>query len=60
MNCDRLIPPANGEIRYIGSGFGSIARYSCFPGYELVGSVSRTCKSDGFWSGQAPVCVPGN
>lgn len=60
LDCIELTPPDNGEIRFIGKGFGAIARYSCSPGYILIGSVSRTCKSDGVWSGETPVCVPGN
>ncbi|XP_003387839.1 PREDICTED: sushi, von Willebrand factor type A, EGF and pentraxin domain-containing protein 1-like isoform X2 [Amphimedon queenslandica] len=57
-DCPRLTAPENGELRYIGSGFGELVRYSCFPGYTLVGAVSRTCKSDGQWSGAAPICRP--
>lgn len=59
MDCPRLTPPENGEIRYIGSGFGELVRYSCLPGFKIVGTVSRTCKSNGQWSGEAPTCEPG-
>lgn len=60
LDCGRLIPPNNGDIKYIGTGFGAVARYSCFPEYKLVGDVSRTCRSNGDWSGQSAICVLGN
>ena len=31
----------------------------CNTGYELTGSNSRTCKSDGSWSGSDDVCRRG-
>jgi CUB/sushi domain-containing protein len=58
VDCGQLDVPRYGEIRYINSGFGAIARYTCLPGYELVGDYSRTCKSDGYWSGESPHCIP--
>uniref|UniRef100_A0A0N5BWP6 Sushi, von Willebrand factor type A, EGF and pentraxin domain-containing protein 1 n=1 Tax=Strongyloides papillosus TaxID=174720 RepID=A0A0N5BWP6_STREA len=36
---------------------GSIARYSCSTGFEKIGDEERKCKSDGTWSGDAPLCV---
>ena len=59
VECPRLITPPKASINYIGSGFGAIARYRCDPGYTLVGVSSRTCKSDGEWSGDDPVCIEG-
>lgn len=40
----------------MGTTFGSRAHYSCDPGYTLLGSVTRTCESDGRWSGSDPRC----
>lgn len=60
VDCGPLDPPVYGEISFIGEGFGAIARYSCIPGYTLVGGASRTCQSDGYWSGRAPTCVRGD
>ena len=37
----------------------SVATYSCDYGYILVGEVRRTCQSDGYWGGKAPVCKQG-
>ena len=35
---------------------GSIANYSCDVGYNLIGQSSRTCLSNGVWSGLPPFC----
>ena len=34
--------------------------FTCNTGYELTGSDSRTCRSDGSWSGSDVVCSRGN
>ena len=34
--------------------------FTCDTGYELSGSVERTCKSDGSWSGDDTMCSEGN
>lgn len=59
INCPTLNDPLYGSIRYIGSGFGAIVRYSCDRGFNLVGDSSRICKSYGEWSGSDPTCVEG-
>ena len=33
--------------------------FTCNTGYELTGSDSRTCQSDGTWSGSDDVCTRG-
>ena len=30
--------------------------YTCNPDYELIGSATRTCQTDGSWSDNDPVC----
>ena len=35
---------------------GTLASYTCDEGYERVGDNSRTCQSDGQWSGSVPQC----
>ena len=40
-----------------GTTFMSTATYSCNNGYELNGSSTRTCSSDGMWTPAAPICV---
>ena len=34
--------------------------FTCNTGYELTGSDTRTCQSDGSWSGSDNVCRRGN
>ena len=34
--------------------------FTCNTGYELTGSDTRTCQSDGSWSGSNSVCRRGN
>ena len=33
--------------------------FTCDTGYELTGSDTRTCQSDGSWSGSVAVCSRG-
>ena len=35
---------------------GTMATYSCDPGYTLNGGSTRTCQSGGTWSGSASTC----
>lgn len=55
-DCGSLTAPDDGEVTFTGTGFGAIARYRCNQGFVVVGVASRTCKSDGTWSGSAPTC----
>ncbi|XP_064385046.1 sushi, von Willebrand factor type A, EGF and pentraxin domain-containing protein 1-like isoform X2 [Halichondria panicea] len=51
--CPTLPPPLNGRV----SASGGTATYTCSTGYTLSGSSTRTCQTDGAWSGAAPTCV---
>ena len=51
-----LTDPDNGEVTLSGTQEGSQATYSCSAGYHIVGSGTRTCRSDGQWSGSDPAC----
>ena len=62
--CPRLDNPANGkrdcplgdnEVAY----YKDICSFSCNTGYELTGDVTRTCQSDGNWSGSEATCRKG-
>ena len=66
IRCDYLsTPPANGEITSCSSGTegvgyeGDTCSFKCNTGYELTGSDTRTCQSNGSWSGSNDVCRRG-
>ncbi len=56
--CLSLSPPTNGIISYSDTtlGDGTVATFTCGIGYTLNGDTTRTCGSDGVWSGSAPTC----
>ncbi|XP_065899767.1 CUB and sushi domain-containing protein 1-like [Dysidea avara] len=62
IKCDNLSTPSNGEITSCSSGRvgvgyeGETCSFTCNTGYELTGSDTRTCQSDGSWSGSDDVC----
>ena len=37
---------------------GQVAKFSCTKGRYLVGNDSRTCLSNGRWTGKNPLCKP--
>ena len=45
-------------MNVLGLTYESSALYTCLPGYDIDGSVNRTCLGNGSWSDAAPVCVP--
>ncbi len=57
--CSNLPSLTNGMISYSFAGsddVGTLAIYICDTGYTLNGGTTRTCGSDGVWSGSPPVC----
>ena len=54
--CPTLTSPANGAVSAPTKTVGSVARYSCSSGYTLSGVATRTCQSNGEWSGSQPSC----
>ena len=54
--CPDLSDPANGTVTVMGTSVGDTASYTCNDGFELIGSMSVTCTSDGTWSDQPPMC----
>ena len=64
-HCNDLSTPANGEVTSCSSGRvgvgyeGDTCSFTCNTGYELTGSDTRTCQSDGSWSGSDDVCRRG-
>ena len=49
----------DGRVTVTGLTPGSTAIYTCDSGFELVGTVFRTCLTSGVWSGTDPVCNEG-
>ena len=44
----------------VGVGYeGDTCSFTCNTGYELTGSDTRTCQSNGSWSGSKAVCRRG-
>ncbi len=57
--CPALARIPNGAIEYLfGTHFdiGTVARYSCDPGFRLVGIEILQCLISVTWSDQPPVC----
>ena len=64
VSCPSLTAPSNGMITCsLGddkvASPGETCTYTCNNGYELTGSDTRTCQSDGRWSGNNGVCSRG-
>ena len=61
MSCPSLDNPSNGMISCsLGDdAYGDICNFTCNTGYELTGSETRTCQSDGSWSGSTAMCSRG-
>jgi len=62
--CSPLTDPNNGAIscslRDGGApSYEDTCSFKCNTGYELTGSDTRTCQSDGSWSGIATMCSRG-
>ena len=49
---------SNGQRRYSSTTVGYAVTYTCNTGYlRTSGSSSRTCQSNGLWSGTHPTCT---
>ena len=64
VNCSQLTNPNNGMINCLLGDDGvpsyeDTCSFTCNTGYELTGSDTRTCQSDGSWSGTDDVCRRG-
>jgi CUB/sushi domain-containing protein len=54
--CPDPIPIVNGHVYKSGRKTGATALYECYYGFRLRGNGRRTCRSDGTWDGNRPVC----
>ena len=64
VSCPSLNEPSNGIIKCSVENDRSLSyedtcNFTCETGYELIGSESRTCQSDGSWSGSVAICNRG-
>ena len=62
--CPALTDPNNGTITCsLGDdgvpSYEDTCSFTCNTGYELTGSDTRTCQSDGNWSGNETMCSRG-
>lgn len=48
----------NGKFNYKDLNLGSVVRYECNEGYELVGLEVRRCLANLTWAGSDPTCKP--
>ena len=58
-DCGTLEAPCNGQVVMTTSTVNSTATYTCEVGFALDVDVTRTCQSNGEWSGSAPCCEIG-
>ena len=65
VSCPMLTNPSNGMISNCSLGddkapsYKDTCSFTCNTGYELTGSDTRTCQSDGRWNGSDAVCRRG-
>ena len=54
--CQQLYAPPHGSLEPCSSLPGQTCEFSCNKGYILTGSTTRTCNSDGTWTGTPTQC----
>ena len=54
--CGYLSSLRYGRVFVTNRDIGGRATYTCNSGFSLVGSSTRTCLSNGSWSGSQPIC----
>ena len=59
VRCTVLSRPSNGQYTYSGWNYNDNVNFSCNTGYLLRGNSSRTCLSNGQWSGTQTLCAIG-
>lgn len=56
LQCPRLSRIDKGRVKLKNTTFRSVAKYQCRSPYKAIGSKKRTCRGNGTWDGQEPVC----
>ena len=64
VSCPSLTDPDNGVMTCsLGDdgvpSYEDTCSFTCNTGYELTGSYTKTCQSDGSWNGSEAVCRRG-
>ena len=64
VTCSQLTAPSNGMIKCSVKDGGDpsyedTCNFTCNAGYKLTGSNTRTCQSNGNWSGSTAMCTRG-
>ncbi|OPJ58966.1 hypothetical protein AV530_000688 [Patagioenas fasciata monilis] len=57
VSCPALQAPADGKKFGTKHLVEHEVHFACEPGFQLLGSSTRTCQPDGSWSGQEPRCA---
>ena len=66
VQCEMLAPPDNGDMMCVTTSniqtmetiaYGGNCSFTCNTGYELTGNDTRTCQSNGSWSGSDTMCI---
>jgi len=62
VECPELTDPVNGIIscplmQSSSPLYEDACSFTCNTGYELTGSIQRTCQSDGSWNGSSVLCI---
>eukprot|EP00117_Sycon_ciliatum_P024152 scpid46494/ scgid20336/ Sushi, von Willebrand factor type A, EGF and pentraxin domain-containing protein 1; Polydom len=56
VTCPTLTAPGNGAVSKGAEDVDAIRRFSCNPGYKLIGHSTVVCQLKGQWSWSAPTC----
>ena len=57
IDCYMPSTPTNGMLNTTGTNVDDEATFACIDGYNLTGSLTQTCLSNGSWSLTTPKCV---
>ena len=49
--------PVDGSVTWESRGHNAIIRYSCDPGFSLVGASVQMCLFSGEWNDSMPMCA---
>ena len=56
VDCGDPGTPENGQHNFSSTTYNSVVTYRCGIGY-IISAFTRTCQSDGQWSGSLPQCT---